>query len=332
MTAIGINGFGRIGRAVMRAQSPHLRIVAVNDLANAPTMAHLLQYDSVHGRFPSPVTARENAIVVDDKEIVVTSESDPAKIPWRKLGVEIVLECTGHFRQRANAAKHLDAGARKVIISAPAIKPDVTLCCGVNLEAYDPAKHHVISNASCTTNCLAVVAKVLDDSFGIVAAHMTTVHSYTKDQNLLDAPHKDLRRARAATLSMIPTTTGAARAVAYVLPKLAGRFEGIAIRVPTPNVSLVDLTARLSRTASVDDINAAFSTAAAGPLRGLLDVTNQPLVSADFNGDKHSAIVDLTYTSVLNGDFAKVLAWYDNERGYAQRLVDLTHYVARAGT
>lgn len=328
---IGINGFGRIGRAILRAQRQGLRVICVNDLTDAAALAHLLRYDSVHGRYAGSVEARERAIVVDGEEIAVTAEPDPARIPWRALGADVVIESTGRFTDRSTAAKHLDAGAKKVIISAPGKKVDVTLCCGVNLDAYDATRHHVISNASCTTNCLSTVAKVLDQTFGVVAAQMTTVHSYTNDQNLMDAPHRDPRRGRAAALSMVPTTTGAARAVAEVIPKLAGRFEGIAIRVPTPNVSLVDLVVRLARRVSADEVNSAFRRAAAGELAGILAVTDEPLVSADLNGDAHSAVVDLSYTSVLAGDLVKVLAWYDNERAYAQRLVDLACYLARVG-
>lgn len=328
---IGINGFGRIGRALFRSKRQGVRIVGVNDLTDAATLAHLLRYDSVHGRYPGTVEIRERAILIDDQEVVVTAEPDPARIPWKALGADIVIESTGRFTDRTTAAKHLEAGASKVIISAPGKSVDTTLCCGVNLDTYDPSRHHVISNASCTTNCLSVVARVLDQTFGLVAAQMTTIHSYTNDQSLMDQPHKDLRRARAATLSMIPTTTGAARAVAEVIPKLTGRFEGIAIRVPTPNVSLVDLVVRLARRVSADEVNSAFRRSAAGELRGILRVIDEPLVSVDLNGDRHSSIVDLTYTSVLAGDLVKVLAWYDNESGYAQRLIDLSRYLAQAG-
>lgn len=331
MVRVGINGFGRIGRAVLRAERAGVRVICVNDLGDAGTMAHLLKYDSVHGRYPGTVEPRDRAVVVDGEEIAIVAEPDPARLPWRALGVDVVIESTGRFTDRAGAAKHLDAGAKKVIVSAPGKKVDITLCCGVNLDAYDPARHHVISNASCTTNCLAPVAKVLDQTFGLVAAQMTTVHSYTNDQNLMDGPHRDLRRARAAALSMIPTTTGAARAVADVIPKLTGRFEGVAIRVPTPNVSLVDLTVRLARRASADEVNSAFRRAAEGDLRGILGVTDEPVVSADQNGDTRSAVVDLSYTSVVAGDLVKVLAWYDNERAYAQRLVDLARHLATAG-
>ncbi|MEK6606128.1 MAG: type I glyceraldehyde-3-phosphate dehydrogenase [Myxococcota bacterium] len=332
MLSVGINGFGRIGRCVMRAEREGVRIVGINDLTDAPTLAHLLRYDSVHGRYPGRVEARERAIAIDGDEIAVTAEPDPAKIPWRALGADVVLECTGRWRRRPDFAKHLDAGAKKVIVSAPASDPDVTLAVGINLETYDAARHHIISNASCTTNCLAAVAKVLDRAFGIVAAHMTTVHAYTNDQNLVDGPHKDLRRARAGALSMIPSSTGAARAIAAVLPRLAGRFEGISIRVPTPDVSLVDLTARLARRVSVEEVNSAFRGAAAeGDLRGILGVTDEPLVSTDFRGDPRSGIVDLASTSVVAGDLVKVLAWYDNEIAYAQRLVDLARHLARVG-
>jgi glyceraldehyde 3-phosphate dehydrogenase len=327
---IGINGFGRIGRSVARSlahDDKGLEIGLINDLTDSKTLAHLLSRDSVHGRYPGTVEAGDNALVIDGTSVPITAERDPAKIAWKDHGVDIVLESTGLFVDRDNASKHLQGGAKKVLISAPAKQPDVTLACGINLETYDPASHHIISNASCTTNCLAPVAKVLHEEFGIVNGLMTTIHSYTNDQRLLDLPHKDLRRARAAALSMIPTTTGAAKALKEVIPSLEGKLDGLAIRVPTPNVSLVDLSARLAKSATVEQINDAFRKAANGPLAGILAVADEPLVSSDFNGDLHSATVDpgVTYA---NGELAKVLAWYDNEAGYAQRLFDLAAFVA----
>ena len=327
---IGINGFGRIGRLFMHAlhaDKGAFDVVLINDITSAKQLAHLLRYDSIHGRYPGTVTLEgESAFVVDGDRVMITKETDPAKLPWKDQGVDIVLECTGRFTDRAGAEKHLAAGAKKVLISAPAKKPDVTLACGINLEKYDAAKHHIISNASCTTNCLAPVAKVLHESFGIVNGLMNTIHSYTNDQRLLDLPHEDLRRARAATLNMIITTTGAAKALKEVLPALEGKLDGMAIRVPTPNVSAVDLTVRLERPATKDAINDAFRAAAAGPLKGILQVSEEPLVSSDFNGDLHSSSVDALATVVL-GDLVKVIAWYDNERGYAQRLFDLAKFV-----
>jgi glyceraldehyde 3-phosphate dehydrogenase len=327
---IGINGFGRIGRAVTRSlarDAKDLELALINDLTDAKTLAHLLRHDSVHGRYPGQVEAGDSALVIDGVKVPITAERDPANIPWKDHGVDIVLECTGLFVDRDNASKHLQGGAKKVLISAPAKKPDVTLACGINLEIYDPGNHHIISNASCTTNCLAPVAKVLHEQFGIVNGIMTTIHSYTNDQRLLDLPHKDLRRARAAALSMIPTSTGAAKALKEVIPALEGKLDGLAIRVPTPNVSLVDLTAKLEKPASVEAINDAFRKAASGPLKGILAVAEEPLVSCDFNGDLHSATVDPDNTNV-SGDIAKVLAWYDNEAGYAQRLFDLAVFVS----
>jgi glyceraldehyde 3-phosphate dehydrogenase len=329
MTKVGINGFGRIGRGFVRSlarDKDPFDLVLINDLTDAGTLAHLLRYDSVHGRYPGEVSAGEAEISVDGDSIRITAERDPSKIPWKEHGAEVILECTGRFTGRDDAAKHLEAGARKVLISAPAKKPDVTLACGINLDVYDPAKHHIISNASCTTNCLAPVAKVLDDTFGIVSGVMTTIHSYTNDQRILDLPHSDLRRARAAAVSMIPTTTGAAKALKEVLPQLEGKLDGMAIRVPTPNVSLVDLTCRLSKSASEKAVNDAFRAAAAGPLAGILAVTDEPLVSIDFNGNTHSATVDLGVTKA-QGELVKVLAWYDNEAGYSQRLFDLAKFV-----
>ena len=329
---VGINGFGRIGRCVLRAMgnTTDLEIVAVNDLTDAGVLAHLLKYDSVHGRFPGTVEAREKAIVVDGREISVLAIKDPGDLPWKDLGVDIVLESTGRFVDRDSAALHLSQGAKKVVISAPAKGEDVTVAMGINEKTYDPATHHVLSNASCTTNCLAPVAKVLHENWGIEHGLMTTIHSYTNDQRILDLPHKDLRRARAAAVSMIPTTTGAAKAVALVLPDLKGKLDGMAIRTPNANVSLVDLTANLGRSATPEEINDAFRKAADGPLNGILAVSDEPLVSVDFNGDPHSSTVDALSTRVMDGRLAKVLAWYDNETGYAHRCVDLMRFVARA--
>jgi glyceraldehyde 3-phosphate dehydrogenase len=301
--------------------------VAVNDLTDAATLAHLLKYDSVHRHYPGTVGASQNALIVDGDEIRVCSEKDPAKLPWRDLGVDIVIESTGHFSDRAGAAKHLEAGARKVIITAPAKKEDITIVLGVNEGRYDPAKHDVISNASCTTNCLAPVVKVLLETVGVRHGLMTTIHSYTNDQRILDLPHKDLRRARAAALSMIPTTTGAAKATGLVLPEVAGRIDGISIRVPTADVSVVDLVAEVERDTTVDEVNAAFRAAADGPMRGILGVSDEPLVSVDYTGDPRSSVVDALSTAVMTGRMVKVLAWYDNEWGYSSRVVDLARYV-----
>ena len=322
---IGINGFGRIGRLAFRAalKHPDVDVVAINDLTDATTMAHLLQYDSVHNKLDHTVTADNNAIIVDDRKVHYTAVKDPAQLPWQDLGVDIVMECTGLFRDRENAAKHLTAGARKVIISAPAKEPDATIVMGVNHSQYDPKQHHVISNASCTTNCLAPVAKVLLENFGIQKGLMTTIHSYTGDQRLLDFPHKDLRRARAAALSMIPTTTGAAKAVALVLPELSGKLNGLAIRVPTPNVSLVDVVVNVEKSGvTKSDVNDALKSASEGQLSGILGYSDLPLVSSDFNGCTLSSIVDAETTYVI-GDMVKVLSWYDNESGYSNRMVDL---------
>jgi glyceraldehyde 3-phosphate dehydrogenase len=327
---IGINGFGRIGRGFMRCLAEHrgqLEVVLVNDLTDVGTLAHLLKHDSLHHKFPGTVEVKDGQLHVHGEHIKISTEKDPAAIKWKDHGVDVVIESTGKFVDKAGASKHLAGGAKKVIISAPAKDPDVTLCMGINLPAYKPAEHHIISNASCTTNCLAPVAKVLHDSFGIVSGLMTTIHSYTNDQNVLDLPHKDLRRARAAALSMIPTTTGAAKALKEVLPAMAGKLDGLAIRVPTPNVSLVDLTARLDKPAKAAEVNDAMRAAAAGPLRGILAVSDEPLVSSDFNGDRHSAIVDAALTTAT-GDLVKVMAWYDNEMGYSQRLLDLAKFVA----
>jgi len=328
---VGINGFGRIGRVFFRTAwgQPELEIVAVNDLSDARTLAHLLKYDSVHGTFRPEVVAKGDRFFVDGRAVQVFAQKDPASLPWRELGVDVVVESTGVFRDRAGAGKHLEAGARKVVITAPAKDPDVTVVLGVNEQAYDPARHHVVSNASCTTNCLATVAKVLLDRFGIRRGFASTVHSYTNDQPILDFPHKDLRRARAGALSMIPTTTGAATAVGLVLPSLRGKLDGVAIRVPTANVSLVDLVAELERPATVEAINDAFRAAAAGPLRGILACSDEPLVSVDYNGTSHSAIVDGPSTALIDGTLAKVFAWYDNEWGYSCRVRDLVLYMAR---
>ncbi len=327
---IGINGFGRIGRGFVRcmAQSPGVfDLVLVNDLTDVGTLAHLLKYDSVHGPFPGTVEVKDGQLVVNGDAVKISAQKDPTAIGWKDAGVDVVIESTGKFVDKEGAGKHIAGGAKKVLISAPAKGPDVTLCMGINLDMYKPAQHHIISNASCTTNCLAPLAKVLHENYGIVSGLMTTIHSYTNDQQILDLPHKDLRRARAAALSMIPTTTGAAKALKEVLPAMAGKLDGMAIRVPTPNVSLVDLTAKLEKPADAKAINDTFRKAAAGPLKGILRVVDEPLVSTDFNGDKHSSILDAALTTVI-GDMAKVMAWYDNEMGYSQRLFDLAKFVA----
>jgi glyceraldehyde 3-phosphate dehydrogenase len=327
---IGINGFGRIGRGFVRcmAAAPDtFDLVLVNDLTDVGTLGHLLRHDSVHGKFPGTVEVNGDSLVVNGDSVKISAVKDPGAIPWKDAGVDVVIESTGRFVDREGAGKHLSGGAKKVLISAPAKGPDVTLCMGINLEMYKPAEHHVISNASCTTNCLAPVAKVLNETFGIISGIMTTIHSYTNDQQILDLPHKDLRRARAAALSMIPTTTGAAKALKEVLPAMAGKLDGMAIRVPTPNVSLVDLTARLEKPADAKTVNQAFRDAAAGPLRGILQVVDEPLVSCDYNGDRHSASVDAPLTTAI-ADQVKVMAWYDNEMGYSQRLFDLAKFVA----
>ncbi|MSR23029.1 MAG: type I glyceraldehyde-3-phosphate dehydrogenase [Gemmatimonadetes bacterium] len=330
-TRVAINGFGRIGRLVLRSAKQSgvrdLEFVAVNDITDPKTLAHLLKYDSVHRTFPGTVEATSGGLRVDGEEIRVVSEKDPSRLPWGELGVDVVVEATGRFTKREDAAKHLAAGAKKVIISAPASGEDITIVLGVNEGAYDPSKHDVISNASCTTNCVAPVAKVILETFGFVRGLMTTVHAYTNDQVILDSPHKDLRRARAAALAMIPTTTGAARATALVLPQLKGKLDGIAIRVPTPDVSLVDLTVELERAASVEEVNAAYTQAAAGALKGILEVCAEPLVSVDFMGNAASAVVDLQCTAVIRERLVKVLAWYDNEWGYSCRVRDLVRYV-----
>ncbi len=327
---VGINGFGRIGRGFVRCLAEAkdtFDLVLINDLTDVKTLGHLLKHDSIHGRYPGTVEAQDGSLVINGDTVKISAEKDPAAIKWKDLGVDIVIESTGKFVDKAGAGKHIAGGAKKVIISAPAKEPDVTLCMGINLEAYKPADHHIISNASCTTNCLAPVAKVLHETFGIVNGIMTTIHSYTNDQQILDLPHKDLRRARAAALSMIPTTTGAAKALKAVLPAMAGKLDGMAIRVPTPNVSLVDLTVRLEKPADAKAINEAFKKAAGGSLKGILAVSEEPLVSCDFNGNKMSSTVDAALTTVV-GDVAKVMSWYDNEMGYSQRLFDLARYVA----
>lgn len=330
---VAINGFGRIGRNFFRAAcaEPGLDIVAVNDITDARTLAHLLRHDSVHGAFPGTVEAKEHALVVNGKTLQVLAERDPAKLPWTRLGVEVVVESTGRFTDRAGASKHLEAGARKVVISAPAKEPDVTVVLGVNERAYDPARHHIISNASCTTNCLAPVARVLLENFGVRHGLMTTIHAYTNDQQILDLPHQDLRRARAAGLSQIPTATGAAKAIGLVLPTLQGKLHGIAIRVPTPNVSLVDLVVETEKVVTVPEVNQALRKAAEGELKGILGFVEEELVSVDFNGNPLSSIVDGPSTSVIDGTMAKVLAWYDNEWGYSCRIRDLLLYVAKRG-
>jgi glyceraldehyde 3-phosphate dehydrogenase len=326
---VAINGFGRIGRMVFRAGfgNPNIELVAINDLTDTATLAHLLKYDSVHGAFGEDVSSTERSLVINGKEIEIYSEKDPSKLPWGELGVETVFECTGLFRDRESASRHLDAGAEKVIISAPAKNPDITVVMGVNEQEYDAKAHHIVSNASCTTNCLAPVCKVLLDHFGIEKGLMTTTHAYTGDQRLLDFPHKDLRRARAAGLSMIPTTTGAAKAVALVLPQLEGKLNGMAIRVPTPNVSVVDLVVQLTKTTTAAEVNQAMEAASKSALKGILAFSNEPLVSIDFNGAAVSSTVDGPSTMVI-GDMLKILSWYDNEFGYSNRMIDLAVYMA----
>ena len=330
---VGINGFGRIGRNIMRAAlgSTDIDFVAVNDLTNAATLAHLLKYDSILGNLKEAVTATGDRISVEGDTFQVLSVKDPAQLPWKDLGVDVVFESTGLFTDRDSAAKHLTAGAKKVIITAPAKKPDFSVVLGVNEGKYDPKTHHIISNASCTTNCLAPLAKVLHETFGLKKGWMTTIHSYTNDQQLLDLPHKDLRRARAAGLSIIPTTTGAATAVGEVMPELKGKLDGISVRVPTPNVSCVDLAALLGKQTTAEEVNAAFKAAADGPLKGLMEVVEVPLVSIDFRGNPHSSIIDAPYTKVMDNDFVKVLAWYDNEWGYSNRCVDLLRALVKKG-
>jgi len=328
---VGVNGFGRIGRVFFRAalEARDIEVVGVNDLADAKTLAHLLKHDSVHGNLQAEVSAKDGAIFVNGREVRVLALKDPGSLPWKELGVDVVVESTGLFVDTATASKHIQAGAKKVIITAPAKDPDVTLVLGVNEAMYDPAKHRIVSNASCTTNCLATTAKVLDDTFGIKRGFASTVHSYTNDQKIHDFPHTDLRRARAAAVSMIPTTTGAAKAVGLVLPHLKGKLDGIAIRVPTANVSVVDLTVELNKPATVQAINEAFREAAAGTMRGILDATDEELVSVDFNGNPHSSIIDLLSTAVVDGNMVKVLAWYDNEYGYSSRVRDLIRFIGK---
>ena len=330
-TRVAINGFGRIGRNILRAAKKSgaaLDFVAVNDITDNKTLAHLLKYDSVHGKYPGSVEVTSDGLKVDGDNLRVIAEKDPAKLPWKDLGVDIVFESTGRFTDRAGAAKHIEAGARKVIITAPAKGEDITVVMGVNEQKYDAAKHHVISNASCTTNCLTPVAKVLLDKFGFRRGLMLTVHSYTNDQNILDLPHKDLRRARAAAMSIIPTTTGAAKAASLVIPELKGKIDGLAMRVPTPDVSVVDLTAELEKNTTVEEVNAAFREAASGALKGILAVSDEPLVSVDYVGNPASSIVDLQSTFVLENQMVKVVAWYDNEWGYSVRCVDLAAFIA----
>jgi glyceraldehyde 3-phosphate dehydrogenase len=331
-TKLAINGFGRIGRMVLRAAlSRHekdIEIVAINDLDKPATLAHLFKYDSVHRNWPGAVKVSEKGISIDGKDYRVTAEKDPAKLPWKELGVDVVLECTGRFTDKEKASAHLGAGAKKVLLSAPGKSPDITVAFGINHTEYDGAKHHIISNASCTTNCLAPVAKVLNDTFGIDKGLMTTIHSYTNDQRILDLVHDDLRRARAAALSMIPSSTGAAKAIGEVLPALKGKLNGLAVRVPTPNVSLVDLTVMLKKSTTVEEINAAFKQAADGALKGVLEYSDAPTVSIDYNDNPHSAIFDSLSTFVMEGNMAKVMAWYDNEWGYSNRMVDVAKFVA----
>ncbi len=327
---VGINGFGRIGRLFCRAAGgKDIEIVGINDLTDPRTLAHLLKYDSIHGHCPHDVKPAEDGILIDGRRIPVTAERDPAKLPWADLGARIVIESTGHFADREGASKHLEAGAERVIISAPAKDPDVTIVLGVNTDAYDPDRHRIVSNASCTTNCLGPVAKVLHDEFGIQNAWMTTIHAYTNDQVTLDFPHKDLRRARAAAVSMIPTSTGAARAIGLVLPELKGKLDGFAMRVPTADVSVVDLSVNLNKSTSAEAINAAMQRASEGPMKGILQICDEPLVSIDFLGNPHSSILDAASTKVMGGSFAKLLSWYDNEWGYACRVVDLTLLMGR---
>ncbi len=330
---VGINGFGRIGRDIMRAAmgTGQLDFVAVNDLTDTKTLAHLLKYDSILGNLDATVESGDGWISVNGDRFQVLAQKDPAQLPWKDLGVEVVFEGTGRFTKREDAAKHIEGGAKRVIITAPATGPDATLLMGVNHELYDPAKHVVVSNASCTTNCLAPFAKVLHEQFGIVKGWMTTIHSYTNDQQLLDLPHKDMRRARAAALSMIPTTTGAAKAMGEVMPELKGKLDGMSMRVPTPNVSVVDLAVIVGKKTTAEEVNAAFKAAAAGPLKGILAVEDEPLVSIDYRKNPNSSIIDSAYTKVMDGDFVKVLSWYDNEWGYSSRCVDLLIYMASKG-
>jgi glyceraldehyde 3-phosphate dehydrogenase len=326
---VGVNGFGRIGRNVLRAglNRKELEFVAVNDLTDAQTLAHLLKYDSVHGKFEAKVEARKEGFLINGKEIKVYAQKDPAQLPWKDLGIDVVLESTGRFTDRAGGAKHMEAGAKKVVISAPAKDPDVTLVLGVNEKDYNPSKHHILSMGSCTTNCLAPIAKILVDEFGIEYGLMTTIHAYTNDQVILDFPHKDLRRARAAGMSMIPTTTGAATALSLVIPALKGKLDGMAIRVPTPNVSVVDLVVELKKETTPEEINRILKSNAEGKLKGILSFCEEPLVSIDFNGNPHSSIVDGPSTKVIGGHLAKIISWYDNEWGFSNRMVDLFLYL-----
>ena len=327
---VGINGFGRIGRNFFRASlgDPSIHVTGINDLTDSKTLSHLLAFDSVHGRFQGTVEAGDDHLLVNDQRISVFAERDPKELPWKTLGVDVVIEATGRFTDREAASRHLSAGAPRVVISAPGKNADLTVVLGVNEQSYDPRSHHVISNASCTTNCLASVAKVLLEQFGIDHGYMTTIHSYTNDQQLLDLPHKDLRRARSAGLSMIPTSTGAAKTVHLVIPELKGKLDGVAIRVPTPNVSLIDLAVETERDCDADEVNAAFARAAEGPLNGILEYSEDPIVSIDLNGSSYSAIVDAPLTTVMNRRFVKVFAWYDNEWGYSCRLRDLVKFLA----
>lgn len=332
---VAINGFGRIGRNAFKVAldkyADEIEFVAINDLTDPATLAHLLQFDSCFGRFEADVEVKEDALVVNGKEVKIFAERDPANLPWKELGVDVVMECTGIFRSKETAGKHIEAGAKKVIISAPAKNEDITIVMGVNEDKYDPANHHIISNASCTTNCLAPFAKVLNDKFGIKKGLMTTVHSYTNDQRILDLPHSDLRRARAAAESIIPTTTGAAAAVALVLPELKGKLNGFAMRVPTPTVSVVDLVVELEKSTTAEEINAAMKEASEGPMKGILGYEERPLVSVDYKKDERSSIVDALSTMVIDGNMAKVVSWYDNEWGYSSRIVDLVNYIAEKG-
>ncbi|MCC7441079.1 MAG: type I glyceraldehyde-3-phosphate dehydrogenase [Bdellovibrionales bacterium] len=330
---VGINGFGRIGRKIARLalDNPQIEIVGINDLTSVDVLAHLFKYDSVHGTLKQDVHVEGGALVVNGRKITCTAEKDPSKLPWGKIGASFVHECTGIFRSKEKGGLHLQAGAKKVIISAPGDGPDATFCMGVNENSYDPSKHHVVSNASCTTNCLAPLVKVLDDSFGVVRGTMLTVHSYTNDQQLLDLPHKDLRRARAAAMNMIPTSTGAAKAVGEVLPHLKGKLDGISVRVPTPNVSIVDFTGELKKAATKAELNAAFKKAAEGPMKGILGYFDVPLVSTDHNGSLLSSGIDADCTAVVEGNLVKVLSWYDNESGFSARMIDLTLHMARKG-
>ena len=328
---IGINGFGRIGRLIMRAAADHpgIQIMAINDLGDVETNAHLFKYDSVHGRYKGQIEIKEGQMVVDGKVVKVLAEREPGLLPWKDLGVQLVIESTGKYTDAKQAVKHLEAGAKKVIISAPAKNEDITMVMGVNNQLYDPAKHHIISNGSCTTNCLAPLAKVLHQNFNIQRALMTTIHSFTNDQRVLDLAHKDLRRARAASLSMIPTTTGAAKALGLVLPELKGKLNGMSVRVPTPNVSMVDLVADVAKSTSVEEVNAAFMAAATGELKGIMAFSDEPTVSRDYNGDPHSCIIDGLSTMVMDGTMVKAVAWYDNEWAYSVRCIDLAEYIAQ---